>query len=269
MYNTENLTQYLSLVIEEYKSLRQESIQSNINMFTTLRWGIAIIGVLFVAGFANWNQEHAVVLLVFYILIPAFSTMTMLYWIGEIIRFKRVGDYICFIEQKTGMIFDELKKIDTNNDKWKKLQIELEERLSIKNSNINLSDSLAWSRWIRERRSKKRTETYLSLLIYYIRGGFFQILSLFSILIATYYTLTFFKSTPPYLGYIKNFIPSSEIKLFFLIIVSLIIFFLSSIALYIVFRSLKVKIKGSIIRNSYPKEYKTDLQIEVLKNCTI
>ena len=117
MYNTENLTQYLSLVIEEYKSLRQESIQSNINMFTTLRWGIAIIGVLFVAGFANWNQEHAVVLLVFYILIPAFSTMTMLYWIGEIIRFKRVGDYICFIEQKTGMIFDELKKIDTNNDK--------------------------------------------------------------------------------------------------------------------------------------------------------
>jgi len=47
----DNGIHYLSILAEEYKSLRDESKQASINMFAALRWGAAVLGVVIAAGF--------------------------------------------------------------------------------------------------------------------------------------------------------------------------------------------------------------------------
>ncbi len=45
----------------------------------------------------------------------------MFLWLGEAMRFKRVGDYICLIEQKVGMILDNFKQQYSIKEKFSNL----------------------------------------------------------------------------------------------------------------------------------------------------
>jgi hypothetical protein len=99
-----DVARYLTLVTEEYRTLRDESTQATINMFAALQWGSAIIGVVTAAGLTQWNEKHGVVLLVFAVVIPALALMTMFLWLGEAARLNRAGDYLCFVERKVGLL---------------------------------------------------------------------------------------------------------------------------------------------------------------------
>lgn len=240
-----NAEQYLSLLIEEYKSLRDESIKTSENMFAALRWGAAVLGVVIAAGFTQWNKQHAVVLLIFYIIVPLLSGMSMFLWLGEAVRFKRVGDYICFIEQKAGMIIDDFKSQTNINEKWKMLQQEIEKNLLMHHSTLDMSDPLVWEQWLREMKGKSITEGHLTL-IYLIRFSFFPILMILSLLFATYYTLSHPKYIPPLFSPLKNCVPEPKNGIYILISSGLIIIIFSMLIAGIIIWRVKKKTKSTI-----------------------
>jgi len=244
-YFMDDVGQYLSMLAEEYKSLRDESKQASINMFAALRWGAAVLGVVIVAGFAQWNKQHDVVLLIFYVVVPILSGMSMFLWLGEAARFKRVGDYICLIEQKAGMILDEFKSQYGIKGKWGKLQVEIEKNLSIQHSVLDMSDPLSWEQWLRDMKGKSITEGHLSL-IYLIRLAFFPLTMFFSLFTATYYVLTHPKFIPPLLFPLERFIPETKTGVLILIVAWLVIFTFFMLIAGIIAWRLNVKTKPTI-----------------------
>lgn len=243
----DNIKQYLSILAEEYKSLRDESKQASINMFDALRWGAAVLGVVIAAGFTQWNKQHAVVLLTFYIVIPVLSAMAMFLWLGEAARFKRVGDYICLIEQKAGMILDVFKQQNAVKEKWGALQKQIEEKIAISHSSLDLSDPLAWEQWLKDMKGKGPTEGHLAWL-YKIRIAFFPLLMLFSFLTGTYYVLTHPRFVPSWLEQFRSFIPEAKNNAVILLLLSIIIIFATTLMAFVIGRRLDVKTEP-IIRN--------------------
>lgn len=183
-----DVKQYLSLIAEEYKALRDEIKQVNTNMFFIFQFGFAALAGVIVAAFTQWNAKHEVVLLVFYVIVPAICGMTMILWLGEAIRFKRAGDYIYFIEDKVGMILDDFKSKHGIKKKWEKLQAKITEDLLLKHSDVDMSDPIVWEHWLRDNKGKCITQGHLKT-IYFIRLSFFMLVMIFSLLIATYYLL--------------------------------------------------------------------------------
>jgi len=241
------LEQYLSILKEEYKSLREESKQASINMFSALSWGAAILGILISVGFSQWNKQHAVVLLIFFIVIPIISAIDMFLWLGEALRFKRVGDYICLIEQKVGMILDEFKQQYPIKEKWAYLQRQIEKSIGISQSSLDLSDPLAWEQWLRDMRGKAFTEGHL-FWIYIIRLAFFPLIMLTSFLTGTYYVITNQELTPTWLMLLGKFIPKTKDNVLILMFSSILIIFISLIIAYVSLRKLNIRSKP-FIRN--------------------
>ena len=105
---------YLNACLEEYKTLREESRQASINMITSLAIGLgvtiflALSGVnLFVDGFTLTPGEIYYLLCVFCIILPLLLGLIIALWLGELARFKRAGNFICFIEEKISMLLND------------------------------------------------------------------------------------------------------------------------------------------------------------------
>ena len=251
----DNAREYLLLLAEEYKSLRDESKQVSINMFAALRWGAAVVGVVIAAGFTQWNEEPAVVLLIFYVVVPVLSVMSMFLWIGEAVRFKRVGDYICFIEQKAGMILDEFKSRTGIREKWEKVQREMEENLLINHTVLDMSDPLVWEQWLRDMKGKKgksATEGHVSW-IYRIRLSFFPLAMVFSFLTATYYVFAHPTLVPPLLQPLERFMPDTRTGVLLLMVVWFVIFISTMEFMRRVARKLDINTNSIIRARSVPK----------------
>lgn len=212
---------YILVLLEEYKSLRDESKQASINMFTALQWGAAVLGVIIAAAFTQWGKQDAVVLLTFYLVVPILSATAMFLLLGEATRFKRVGDYICLIEQKASLVLDEFKTINNIERNWQRIETDLLDSLQMSHSELDLSDPLAWEQWLRVMRSKRTTEGHIGW-IYKIRLGFFLLLMVLSFAIATYYALTRPRFLPDsWRSNIRQIMPEPYIKVLILLGISL------------------------------------------------
>jgi hypothetical protein len=88
------------LVLEEYRTLRDESKQANTNMFTAIQWGSVIVGVTMTATFTQWDDEHGVVIVLLAAVVPALSLMTTFLWLGEAARLTRAGEYLSRLEEE-------------------------------------------------------------------------------------------------------------------------------------------------------------------------
>lgn len=160
------------------------------------------------AGFSLWNKQHAVVLLIFYVVLPVLSAASMFLWLGEAARFKRVGDYIRLLEQKASLLLHDVIAKSVLKDNWPALQKQMETNLQMSHSSLNLSDPLIWEQWLRDMR-KSVLEGHLSL-IYLIRLSFFPGVMLFSLLTALYYTLTHPRLVPPFLKGFETYVPDEK-----------------------------------------------------------
>jgi hypothetical protein len=81
---------YLSVMIEEYKTLRDESKQASINMFAALQLGAGFVGLTIAAGFTQWGRSTDIteVMIVFMILVPLLCALSTFIWLGEAVRLK-------------------------------------------------------------------------------------------------------------------------------------------------------------------------------------
>ncbi|HEY0017275.1 MAG TPA: hypothetical protein VGC13_13275 [Longimicrobium sp.] len=185
----DNTDRYVSLVLEEYKSLRDESKQATINMWTAMQWTSVIFAALFGVGLNQWSSEGPTALLVFGLLVPCFSLVTMLFWLGEAVRLKRTGDYIYLLERKLALIFREAERIpDALTRLWPKIQQNEEFRIRITDAPeektlVTLVAPLSWETWLRERRSQRGIHAHQGLLFAF-RLGFFLMVSVGSSVLA-------------------------------------------------------------------------------------
>lgn len=140
---------YIDVTLEEYKTLRDEALQCSINIFSVLSIGLGVIGVILAVGFKLIGDEKiSIGLFIFYLVAPVLATGMALLVLGEVARMKGLGDYICFIEVKLSLFLEEFcnKKIERN---WTSWQEQIRKKLALPRTLIDLSNPLAWERWLR------------------------------------------------------------------------------------------------------------------------
>lgn len=131
---------WLSVVIEEYKTLRNESLASMQTQQSILRFGTAAIAVLIAAAFNLWEKSplpEAVLLFV----IPFMSYLILAIWMGEIARMMRAGIFLVELEKKINKEFADKPK------------------------------ALTWEKWLRETQHDGKTPQ--------LRWNYYAIISLF------------------------------------------------------------------------------------------
>jgi len=143
---------FLNACFEEYKTLREESKQASINMITSMSIGIGVAAIAMVTGITSFKGDVPESIISLYILcgiIPFLIALITSFWLGEAARFKRAGDYICFIESKISIILDEIYQ-DNIKEKWSEIQKEIESYLKIQNSKLPLGRPMQWEHWLRD-----------------------------------------------------------------------------------------------------------------------
>lgn len=97
--------EWFEAALEEYRSLRQESIASMQMQQSSLTFGTAAVGLVLSAGLSVWERS-LLPEIVFLVLIPAFVSLTLLIWAGEVARMFRVGRFIADVEVKINSVLD-------------------------------------------------------------------------------------------------------------------------------------------------------------------
>lgn len=95
---------WIEVVIEEYKTLREESLTAMQLQQAVLRYGVAIVGLLTVTAFHLWSDRllSGAVLFVF---VPLVSYLILIIWMGEVARMMRVGWFLRELEDKINKHF--------------------------------------------------------------------------------------------------------------------------------------------------------------------
>jgi len=181
MTDDDALKIYIALATEEYKTLRDESKQSNINMWTAMQWGGALIGVTIGVGLSQWTAPSPVTPLAFDIVVPTFSAFIMIFWLGEAARLKRAGDYLCLVEQKLSLLLENsmpqvLRSTWPEIQRRAELALHLREDDPTEDDDLVLADPLAWEQWLRLRRGRSIIDGHLEKL-FQLRLAFFLALS--------------------------------------------------------------------------------------------
>ncbi|MCX5894007.1 MAG: hypothetical protein NTW80_13775 [Deltaproteobacteria bacterium] len=141
-----------SAAIEEYKTLREESVTSISRQQQIVSIGRATIGVLLLAACNNWEKPLVpeIILLLF---LPIITYLFFLIWIGEVMRMLRAGSYLRNIENKI-------------NDKFQ---------------GMGMDKPLTWENWLVEQGYRNRIK------IQYVAISFlFIFISIFSIIIGRF-----------------------------------------------------------------------------------
>ncbi len=96
---TEKLSQWRKVAIEEYKTLREESLASMKMQQSILTLGTTTIGLLFSAAFNLWDKPMLPNLL-FLVIMPLIVSLVMLMWAGEVARMFRASTFLRAVEKK-------------------------------------------------------------------------------------------------------------------------------------------------------------------------
>ena len=98
--------QWLSAALEEYKSLRTESLTAMANQQSTLRYGTTAVGITL--GLAMNAQQAEARFWAFSCLIPVLALVFFALYAIEFGRMVRVGRYIDALEAKINLLFPDM-----------------------------------------------------------------------------------------------------------------------------------------------------------------
>ncbi|MGD2247152.1 MAG: hypothetical protein PVF58_02015 [Candidatus Methanofastidiosia archaeon] len=92
----------VEIMLEEYKTLRQESLNAMNNRNTILSFGVAAIGAVFTGSIIAYGTNNCSHILsyAFILVIPAISIFILFMWFGEYERMQRVGKFLARIEKR-------------------------------------------------------------------------------------------------------------------------------------------------------------------------
>ena len=92
------------VALEEYRTLRTESLESVRNQHFIVNIGGIAVGLLMVWGFNIWDRL-LVPDLVFLVFVPAICYTVLIVWMGEVARLMRVGSYLAEKEREISASF--------------------------------------------------------------------------------------------------------------------------------------------------------------------
>jgi hypothetical protein len=95
--------QWFAVILEEYKSLRTESLTSMANQQSTLRYAVAAIGVSLTLAFNITDPTMR--FFTFSLFVPVLSLVFYAFYANEFARMVRVGRYIEAVENKVNEAF--------------------------------------------------------------------------------------------------------------------------------------------------------------------
>jgi hypothetical protein len=100
----------VQVLLEEYKTLRQEILTAMANRNSILSFGQASIGAIFTASIVTYKTANYSVFssLSLIFLIPTVVSFILFMWIGEYQRMQRAGKFLAQLEER---INDESKQI--------------------------------------------------------------------------------------------------------------------------------------------------------------
>ncbi|KST63265.1 hypothetical protein [Mastigocoleus testarum] len=98
------MTEWIDVVLEEYRTLRAESLLAMQTQQSVLRFGLGSVGVVIGAGFTSWNQIN-LASIVFLVLLPLICYAVLIIWIGEVARMIRAGYFLLQLEEKINQKF--------------------------------------------------------------------------------------------------------------------------------------------------------------------
>lgn len=96
--------EWIEVVMEEYKTLRQESLTAITTQQSVLRYGLAITGILLASAIKSWNDRVLCGSLTL-VFIPITCYLVLIIWMGEVGRMMRAGQHILKIERKVNFTF--------------------------------------------------------------------------------------------------------------------------------------------------------------------
>lgn len=183
---------------EEYKTVRDESKQAEINTFTALQWGATLVVFAAGAGLTQWGivGRDAVVVSAFTIFIPLFGLSSFYVWLGEVLRIQRAGNYLFLLEQKVATLIP----TSLSTSEWTlPVQRKAERAVGLTESEA-LIGLLNFESWLRQTRR--------DVLDFNTRGGhepitqlprffFFPVVTLLSWCVGTYYWWYHMASSEP------------------------------------------------------------------------
>ncbi len=96
----------VGILLEEYKTLRQESLTAMNNRNRVLSFGLAAIGAILTGSILAYkeNGRPIITILILIIIIPVVSNFILLMWLGEYERMQRAGKFLAKLEEKINEI---------------------------------------------------------------------------------------------------------------------------------------------------------------------
>jgi hypothetical protein len=182
---------YLTLLLEEYKTLQEAAAQAGKNTYLSLQWGSATLAVLVAAAVTQWRQHDAAVELVFLLAVPFLGSMAMLFFVGELARIRRVADYLCATELKAKLLVSTRMDPGDLESELRAELMNLERIIGLRYPvKIGLAP-LGWERWLVELRKKHAGAASGHLTwVYRTRFALYPIVIASSIAVAMYYGLS-------------------------------------------------------------------------------
>lgn len=95
---------WVAVALEEYKSLRQETLAAVERQHSILRFGFAGVGALIGFG-TQILDDKLLAALLFLLLTPTAIVFIVVLWLGEIERMERAGAYIAGLERIVSRCF--------------------------------------------------------------------------------------------------------------------------------------------------------------------
>jgi hypothetical protein len=102
---------WIKTAMEEYKTLREESLTSLTRQLQILSIGGATIGVILLAAINGWEKVPFPKTVFMYV-IPGVLLLIFIIWLTEVFRMRRAGRYLVNLENKINFKFRGMGKDD-------------------------------------------------------------------------------------------------------------------------------------------------------------
>ncbi|HEY3380024.1 MAG TPA: hypothetical protein VGL77_21325 [Armatimonadota bacterium] len=142
--------EWLKVIMEEYRSIRQESLDAMKLQQSVLNFGVAALAALFAAAFNLWDRYPFLAEMVFFWLIPPICSIALIIWVGEVARMMRAGIYLTELEEKINAAFGY-------------------------NQRHVFGDPLGWENWLRQE-NRQLAWNYKAIIAFFLLAAFAAVL---------------------------------------------------------------------------------------------
>jgi hypothetical protein len=111
---------WVDIALEEYKTLRTESLEALNGQQSTLKFGTTIAGAIVLSGFNLWDKTFLPDI-IFLVFIPLICYIILVIWLGDVARMMRAGYFITLIENKISKAYPEVPDV-LSFENWLRLK---------------------------------------------------------------------------------------------------------------------------------------------------